>query len=177
MSGIVAVDFPTAPPFQPQTNPYVTPDQFRVDFPVFADATKFPDAQIQRFLDVSGCLINVTRWGCLATMGMELITAHFLTLQSYFIARSQGLPYAAGMAMGLPTSKSVSKVSVGSDISSFMIEGGGPWNYTIYGQQYLWWASLVGTGGYETLMLSTPWVDQSGTVLTWARGVFETWGS
>lgn len=168
---VVAVDFPTPPPYQPQTNPYVTVEQFRTDFPAFEDPEKYPDAQIQRFLDVSACMINISRWGCMSTLGMELITAHFLTLQTYFLARRS----MVGMATGIPTSKSVSKVSVGSDISSFMIEGGGPWNYTIFGQQYLWWASLVGTGGYETLMLSSP--AANGTVLTWARGVFEVWGS
>lgn len=176
MSGVVAVDYPTQPPYQPQTNQYVTAAQFRTDFPAFANVSQFPDAQVQRFLDVSGCLINLNRWGCLATMGMELITAHFLTLQSYFIAKNAGMPYPPGMATGIPTSKSVSKVSVGSDISSFMVDGGGPWNYTVYGQQYLWWAMLVGTGGYETLMLSYPG-QETGTVMTWARGVFETWGS
>jgi hypothetical protein len=121
-------------------------------------------------------MINTCRWGCLATMGMELITAHFLTMQGYFLALNKGMTYPAGMAMGIPTSKSVSKVSVGSDIASFMMEGGGPWNYTIYGQQYLWWADLAGTGGYEVLMDTYPGYS-AGVVNTWARGVFETWGS
>jgi hypothetical protein len=179
MSAVVltSAPYPTQPPYQPQTNPYVTVGQFRTDFPAFGDTVKFPDAQIQRFLDVSGCMINACRWGCLSTMGMELITAHFLTMQSYFLYRSQGMPFPAGMAMGIPTSKSVSKVSVGSDIASFMMEGWGPWNYTIYGQQYAYWAMLVGTGGYEVLMDTTPGVDLSGTVNTWARGVFLAWGS
>lgn len=174
MSGTIP---PPAPPIIPQTNPYVSPSQFRADFPSFADTTKFPDAQIQRFLDLSGCMINTDRWGCFSTMGMELITAHFLTMQGYFLAINQGMPYPAGMALGIPTSKSVSKVSVGKDIASFMIEGGGPWNYTVYGQQYLWWVTLVGTGGYEVLMDTYTPSGLEGTVQTYARGVFEAWGT
>jgi hypothetical protein len=161
----------------PPTNPYITPSQFRVDFPSFADTTQFPDAQVQRFLDLSGVMIDTSLWGSFSTMGMELITAHFLTMQGYFLAINAGMPFPAGMAMGIPTSKSVSKVSVGKDIASFMVDGGGPWNYTIYGQQFMWWAMLVGTGGYEVLMDTYTPYGGEGTVATWARGVFETWGS
>lgn len=164
---------------RPPTNPYVTPDQFRLDMPAFEDATNYPDPTVQYFLDISGVMINVNRWGQMSVMGMELITAHFLTLQRYAFLKAGGGAGAAagvpGIAGGLMSSKSVSKVSVSYDQSSTAIEGGGPWNYTVYGQQFLWWASLAGTGGYETLAVAND--GQVGIVHTWARGVMLGWGS
>jgi len=182
MSGTVEVNpQPTVPspgavppmPFSPPTNPYVTVAQFRTDLPAFSDPATYPDPTVQMFLDLAGVMVNPNRWQQMAVMGMELVTAHFLSLQQSAMQRAQG-GAAPGTGTGLLSSKSVSKVSASYDQSTTAIEGGGPWNYTIYGQQYLWWAQLVGTGGYETLALG---VDQGmvGTVWTWAMGVMVGW--
>jgi hypothetical protein len=163
---------------RPPANPYITPDQFRLDMPVFEDPTIYPDPTVQYFLDVSGVMINEKRWGQMTVMGMELVTAHFLTLQRYAFLKAGGNVGGAGgvpaLAGGLMSSKSVSKVSVSYDQSSTSVEGGGPWNYTVFGQQFLWWASLAGTGGYETLTVSSD--GMVGIVHTWARGVMIGWG-
>jgi Protein of unknown function (DUF4054) len=179
LQGPPAYNAPLTAPLsvRPPTNPYVTPDQFRIDKPAFADATTYPDGTVQYFLDLSGVMINPSRWGQMTVEGMELITAHFLTLQRYAFLKAGGGAGAAagvpGLSGGLVSSKSVSKVSVSYDQSSTAIEGGGPWNYTVFGQQFLQWAMMAGTGGYETLAVASD--GMVGTVHTWARGVMIGW--
>jgi hypothetical protein len=108
-------------------------------------------------------------------VGVELMTAHMLALSQYAMlgGGAGGVP---GMAKGLLTSKSVSRVSVGYDVNITGVEGGGPWNYTMYGQRFYWMMRIIGIGGYEVLGDSA--VDNlSGLVLTWSRGVMMRWGS
>lgn len=150
------------------------PPTFRLHFPAFADDTVYPDPQVQFFIDMSTVMCGPA-WCQLQQMGVELLTAHFLTLQQYVMrgAAGGGVP---GMSTGIASSKSVSKVSVGYDQTLGSMEGWGPFNYTIYGRMYAWYAQMVGTGGYETLAVG---MEDSlvGLVNTWARGVMLAWGS
>jgi hypothetical protein len=156
------------------TSTVTDPATFRAHFPPFASTVTYPDQTVQFFIDTSSIMCDPRVWCQLQQMGVELMTAHFLAMQQYSMqgGSAGGVP---GMATGLVTSKSVSKVSVGRDQGSTAMEGWGPWNYTIYGQQYAWYAQLAGTGGYETLALSND--AMAGVVWTWARGVMQTWGS
>ena len=151
------------------------PPTFRSHFPPFADTTVYPDATVQFFIDTSTIMCSPLVWGQMQQMGVELMTAHFLTMQQWIAngAAAGGVP---GMQTGVASSKGVSKVSVGYDQSIGMMEGWGPWNYTIYGRQYAWYAQLMGTGGYETLGVGMG-DALAGTVWTWARGVMLAWGS
>ena len=157
------------------TSTVTNPATFRAHFPAFADTSKYPDVQVQFQIDVCTVMCDPRVWQQLQQMGVELMTAHFLAMQQYMAQGgvAGGVP---GMATGLRSSKSVSKVSVGYDQGLTGMEGWGPWNYTVYGQQYAWYAQLAGTGGYETLALSNS-DALVGTVWTWARGVMMTWGS
>lgn len=149
------------------------PPTFRAHFPAFADLSLYPDATVQMFLDVGAVMCSPTVWCNFQQLGSELICAHFLALQQLSMqgGNTGGVP---GLSRGLMNSKSVSKVSVGYDVGITAMEGGGPWNYTIYGEQYLWFVQLVGTGGYETLGV---FANDSlvGVVNTWARGVMGNW--
>jgi hypothetical protein len=165
------------PPWELPTSAITDPPTFRAAFPEFGDAGIYPDTQVQAYLDL-GSVLAGPRWGSLRQTGAHLICAHMLSLSRYAQLRAGGGSGAAagapGINAGLLTSKSVSKVSVGYDVSSVMMEGGGPWNYTAYGGQYLWLLNLLGTGGYETLAVANfPYA--AGTVLTWARGVQIGW--
>ena len=172
MSGIVT----PPPPYIPPTT-ISDPATFRSHFPPFANTATYPDASVQFFLNL-GAVLCGPRWCELRQAGVELVCAHFLALQQYNAQRSAGGVGAAvpGMGTGLLQSKSVSKVSVGYNLDVTAIEGGGPWNYTMYGQQYLWFLDFVGMGAFEMLSIG---VDETlvGLVSTWARGVQLAWGS
>jgi hypothetical protein len=157
------------------TSTVTDPPTFRLHFPAFADTTRYPDPTVQFFIDMATVMCSPGVWCNLQQMGVELMTAHFLAMQQYAMQGGTGPGMVPGMASGVRTSKSVSKVSVGYDASVTAMEGWGPWNYTIYGQQYAWYAQLVGTGGFEMLGFGNELM--AGLVWTWARGVMMTWGS
>jgi len=167
-------DLPSPPPFGIPTNTLMTPDTFRVAYPEFADTDAYTDERVQLFLDAGALLINRSRWGRMAVYGVGLFCAHSLALQAWSLRSIQG-GGVPGMAFGITSSKSVSKVSIGYDTSSTAMEGAGPWNYTIYGQQFYFWKQLFGVGGVEMLSYGSSGID--GLVNTWARGVFLQWGS
>jgi hypothetical protein len=178
MSEVIPVPMPAGtPPVPPgiPTSTVSTPPIFRGHFPEFGDTDTYPDTQVQFYLDVSSVSLPVYRWGSMLQVGVELMTAHMLALSQYAMlgGGAGGVP---GMAKGLLTSKSVSRVSVGYDVNITGVEGGGPWNYTMYGQRFYWMMRIIGIGGYEVLGDSA--VDNlSGLVLTWSRGVMMRWGS
>lgn len=182
MSGaVVATDpgpMPTGTPPIPSGIPTSTvtdPPTFRLHFPPFADTTTYPDGQVQFFIDMSTVMVSPYVWCQMTQMGVELLTAHFLTLQQYMMRGAAG-GAVPGMSTGIASSKSVSRVSVSYDQTMGSMEGWGPFNYTIYGRQYAWYAQLVGTGGYETLAVGVS--DQlTGLVWTYARGVMLAMGS
>jgi hypothetical protein len=170
---------PAAAPPIPSGIPTSTvsdPPTFRLHFPPFADTTTYPDPQVQFFIDMASVMCDPRIWCQLQQMGVEFLTAHFLTMQQYTMrggasGTGGGVP---GMSTGIASSKSVSRVSVSYDQSLGSMEGWGPFNYTIYGRQYAWWAQMAGTGGYETLAVGEAMV---GIVWTYARGVLLAMGS
>lgn len=157
------------------TSTYTDVPTFRTNFPAFADTTVYPDARVQFFIDTGSVMFNPYKWGYYLPMAVELFTAHMLALGQYAAVRAAGNPAGAvpGLSSGLMTNKSVSKVSVGYDVTTTAIEGAGPWNYTIFGQQLMWWMQLIGTGGYETLAMSTGGLP--GMIVGWATGVMGLW--
>lgn len=173
MSEVLPLAAVPTPPWEAPTSMISDPDSFRAAFPEFADPDIYPDPQVQTYLDI-GTMLAGPRWGGLRQTGAHLVCAHMLALSRHAALRAgAGGGAAPGISTGLLTSKSVSKVSVGYDVGSTGIDGGGPWNYTTYGGQYLWLMKLVGTGGYETLALGNP--SMAGQVNTWARGVQIGW--
>jgi hypothetical protein len=154
------------------TSTVTDPPTFRSHFPEFSDTTTYPDSQVQFFIDLNTACLDPYRWGSLLQAGVELMTAHMLALSQRAMQGGGGAPGAAG---GLMTNKSVSKVSVGYNVDVTAVEGGGPWNYTMYGQRFYWLMRIVGIGGYETLGAASG--GMSGTVLTWSLGVMWRWGS
>jgi len=164
----------TPPPPTLPTSTVSTPPIFRSHFPEFGDVTTYPDTQVQFNLDLSSACLPAERWGSMLQAGVELMTAHMLALSRYAVVGG-GSGGAPGMAKGLMTSKGVSKVNVGYDVNVTAVEGGGPWNYTIYGQRFYWMMRIVGIGGYETLSISTG--AYAGELFTWATGVMYRWGA
>lgn len=63
----------------------ITIEEFRKDFPEFADENVYSDASLQNFLTQSMCYIHNVNYGTLQNncrkLGIELMTAHLQTLQ------------------------------------------------------------------------------------------------
>lgn len=176
------VPVPVPPPIVPVPVPFALPPSpysdvatFRSHYPEFSDTTVYPDGRVQMFLDTGSVMFNPAKWGYYLPMAVELFTAHMLALGQYAAVRAAGGGAMAvpGLSSGLMTNKSVSKVSVGYDVTTTAIEGAGPWNYTIYGQQLMWFMSWIGAGGFETLALTMPGL--AGHVTEWATGVMGLW--
>ena len=82
-------------------------DQFRGEFPAFADTTKYPDPILQGYFDAACCYIGPADYGYLRgdcrRQALYLLTAHLTQL---------GYAAAAGQNPGPVTSATVGEVSV-----------------------------------------------------------------
>lgn len=123
-------------------------DQFRNDFPEFADTTKYPDAVVSLWLSVGVLSLPVDRWDTLYNIGLELFTAHHLVIASKNTGAA-GAGGALGSVQGPVASKSVDKVSVSYDAGAVSLTDGGFWNMTAYGIQFLQMARMIGAGGIQ----------------------------
>lgn len=177
MSVTLAAPAPGLIPSGIPTSTITNPATFRAHFPEFADTSRYPDSQVQFWLDIGSVMCSAWVWGNAQQQGAELVCAHFLALGQLARQGASAVGGVPGLARGIMNSKSVSKVSVGYDVGVTAMEGAGPWNYTIYGQQYYWLVLLAGTGGFEVLGVVNPPMSMVGLVNTWARGVMLAWGS
>lgn len=124
-------------------------DQFRKDFPQFADTTKFPDPQINFRLTLADNLLSEKLTGVkLFPYFVELFVAHYLTLYAADSAASS-VGGATGSTSGVVSSKSVDKVSVSFDYGSTLSPDAGFWNYTRYGAEFWQLIGMFGMGGRQ----------------------------
>ena len=122
---------------------------FRQDFPEFKDTIKYTDSQINFWLGIAVARLSACAWGTLYNQGLELLTAHYLSIaaQRAKVASVGGQP---GAGVGGPVSaKSVDKVSLSYDVAVATIEGAGQYNLTTYGTQFYDLALMVGAGGLQ----------------------------
>jgi Protein of unknown function (DUF4054) len=100
------------------------------------------------YINLANACLQYNRWLEAWTVGMGLFIAHYCTLW----LQSQGAPgssagqaAAGGMARGILTSKSAGDVSAGyTPLTGF--EDWGAWNLTLFGQQFMTLANIVGFG-------------------------------
>lgn len=136
----------------------VTPSSLRALYPEFGDASKFPDASINAWVAQAALMHDAGRWGALLDFGVTLFVCHrtALAAQRLRAASFGGVP---GQSSGIVSSKSVDKVSQSFDTTSTSEEGGGHWNLTQYGQEWLRQARIVGAGP-TTVGIDTSPLDQ-----------------
>lgn len=118
---------------------------FRSVFPEFTNATVYPDASIQMWLDVAVNFVSEERWKSSYKLGIMLWTAHnVLVSKKNERAVRNGL---AGSVVSGPLSfKSVDKVSGSYSNSAASIEGAGDYNLTPYGTRFKRLLRLFGAG-------------------------------
>ncbi len=126
----------------------LTSDQFRADFPEFANTTTYPDSQIDNWLSFAATLLTSPRWATLLTLGQELIAAHylFIAMRDQATAAAGGTP---GQVVGLKTGQTVGSVSATYDFTALLIPDAGFWNQSSYGQRFFQLARLMGAGGIQ----------------------------
>ena len=121
---------------------------FREHFPEFADDSIYSDAMVEFWAGIADKRLNTTRWDTLLDHGLELFTAHMVSLASENIADGlAGAPPGGGA--GIMASQSAGGVSVSYDTSSVAMQDGGDYNQTVYGRQFLKLARIVGIGGAQ----------------------------
>jgi hypothetical protein len=145
---------------------------FRTMWTAFADPTAYSDATVQVWLDI-GCNMVNCNWGPAAGFGQGLFAAH--ELAKFAQAAQQAASGNLSGISGPPQSKSVGPVSVSYDLRLGYDEAAGPYNNTIYGQQYFRLAQLYGTGPLQigAASLPTPW----GSGIGWTGPPLGWWGS
>lgn len=130
----------------------VTPSSIRQNFPAFSDSVKYTDAQMQFWITISSSFIDPCTWldENLRDLGTQFFVLHYITIaaEDNKTSAAGGNP---GQIKGPYTNKTVDKVSVGYAAALVALEGGGQWNLTKYGVQFLQIARMVGMGGIQML--------------------------
>ena len=121
---------------------------FRAIFPEFGDADTVSDALIAFNLTLAYDSLNPIAWGARLDAGAGYYAAHYIALAlQRATAVAQGVsPGFAGVISGVVTGKSVGSVSKSMDVSMGSTDGGGSFNTTTYGREYLDLLSTVGVG-------------------------------
>jgi hypothetical protein len=123
----------------------VTPAQFRIDLPAFADPGTYPDGTVGLYLTAAQAALNLPRFGAFAIIAVECMAAHYLTL-GRADERAAATGGEAGVNAGMVASKGVGPVNIGREVSSSVEQDGGHWNLTTFGRRYLRMAREAGAG-------------------------------
>ena len=128
----------------------VTAASFRQNFPEFADASVYPDARVDFWLNFAIKRTESRRWdeSGFREEGVCFLTAHYLTVALQAADSGDG---GAGLAAGAMTSESqsVDGVSYSNGYDGSAYAGEGQLGTTAYGRSFLDLARLIGMGGVQ----------------------------
>lgn len=126
-------------------DPIFTIEQFRAQFSAFADPNKYSDDTIAYWISfvTATSPIDEIRWGQFYELGLRLYVAHHLAINA--------ATTASGSPLGplIATSKSVNGVSVGYSPEFGAEQGGGFWNLSVYGTEFLRYLKMAGAGPFQ----------------------------
>ena len=94
----------------PKNSLLPTNNQFRTDFPEFANTTRYPDPSVDFYLSQADALLNQDVQGNQFVYLAELFTAHYVELRGRWLARLVG-PLTAGAVVSLHPSQSTRSAS------------------------------------------------------------------
>jgi hypothetical protein len=125
--------------------PALTPSQFVIDFPEFANSTTFPPTSISFWIMAGSLLLNRQRFGSSYTLALELFVAHNVAIEALNVvgASGGGIP---GLARGVVSSESGVDLSVSYDTGIASVADAGQWNLTNYGTRLKWLINMFGAG-------------------------------
>jgi len=125
----------------------LTVQQFRVDFQEFSSTTVFPNDMVNFYINLSANMLNANgSFGAQLNYAQELFTAHCITIESRAMSEAKGGGIPGTMVAGIPSSKSVDKVSVSYDTSAILDPTAGHWNLSTYGIRLWQMMRLFGAG-------------------------------
>ena len=126
----------------------ITPANFRVNFPEFANVVTYPDSMISFWLTVAYKQLRACIWQDELDLGVQLFVAHNCVLEAQAIkaANSGQVP---GTIVGPANSKSVDKVSVSYDTGAGTVPGWGNWNMSTFGTRFKYYVDMYGAGGIQ----------------------------
>lgn len=120
---------------------------FIQNFPEFSDLDVFPQGKIDFWLGVAKTVINQSRWGRLYDQGVQLLTAHYLSVDANGTL-NKTIP---GLTDGIDTGQTVDVESYTLEVNAMLLEGAGLFNKTSYGIQYWQFAKMRGIGPLSAL--------------------------
>jgi hypothetical protein len=117
--------------------------QFRVNFPEFADTTKYPDAMISFEAAIAERQVRQDIWTNMWPTGVSLYVAHNIAI-SAVDRKTSSFGGTPGTSAGIVNQKAIGGASASYDATTQTEAGGGHWNRTTYGQRFLRLARLFG---------------------------------
>ena len=131
----------------------ITVAQFRANFPMFSDTTRYPDQEVSFWLSVAGLMLNTGRWPTtpgangqsLLDIGTSLFVAHNLTLDLQATQRGN-LGGPPGVQVGALASVGANGASVSYNTTIGVDVNDGQYNLTVFGLRFIQLAKMIGAG-------------------------------
>ena len=134
-------------------NPTYAVADFLEMYPQFGAAEggtpPIPTAVLTVYVNLASACLAYERWQDCWEVGMGFFIAHYATLYIQAMANvgdAAKVIASAGVAKGIQASKSVNDVSVSYQSVVTGWESWGSWNLTLFGQQFVQMANIIGMG-------------------------------
>lgn len=122
----------------------MTTAEFKLLYPEFATEL---DARVQYSLDEAVAFLDQCRWACWYEKGLGLYVAHQIAMGNQTASNGSGAPGDAGVSGANDwTSKRVGDVAITKSDSISQDQAKNPFMRSTYGQQWLYYQRLAGTG-------------------------------
>lgn len=108
-----------------------------------------PQSVLQMYINLANASLQQARWQDSWLFAMGLFVAHYATLYLRSAGSVGGTPQqiaSSGLALGLAVSKAAGDVSITNEYITGW-EDWGAWSLTLFGQQLITMAKIVGMGG------------------------------
>jgi len=149
----------------PVSDIYLTVGQFRSNMPAFGDTVRFPDSEVQWWINQAcsppnlSYALNPYRWGQFFDLGLNLWVAHNLAVADMMVQRagppggpgSSRYGHASLVGSGIASSRSVGGVSVSYDNTLGIEADAGWWGLTPWGSQFIYYLRLAGAAPIHLL--------------------------
>ena len=124
----------------------ITPSQFIVNYPAFANTTTYAPSIVQMYLNDAYLMLSAPLWNNMLDRGAQLFAAHYLVLdaQANATAANGGVP---GLEVGPVSSKGVGPLSKSYDTTVGVNPDAGHWAQTMYGRRFYQMQRMVGMSG------------------------------
>lgn len=135
-------------------NPPFAVADFVAQYPQFGPDAKgkylVPEIMLTMYVNLAHSYLKQARWKNTWQMAMGLFVAHFATIYLQSAAKpgaEADQVVASGAARGMIASESAGDLSVSYESIASDLDGWAAWKLTIFGQQLVTFAKIIGKGG------------------------------